>query len=163
MTGLDRQDCKPKNKGGQVADELFYAIVNAAEVSGSKVILSSCHRPGATIAGSGNISKHSSGEAIDLKPSGSDAQKKLFILAVLANTDKFNSIGSYAGETHTHIGADRNEYWTSFLKGISVPPLYKISAFLAAGVQHTDKRKLKKEVSAKAKQILPSQLTGNCN
>jgi hypothetical protein len=154
VTGLDRADCKPKNKGGQIENELFYAIVNAAEVSGAKVSLVSCHRPGATIAGSGNISKHASGEAIDLKPTGSEQQKMKFILAVLANTDKYNSIGSYAGESHTHVGADRNQFWTHFLKGVSFPPLYKTQAFLRAKVAHFDKNKTKAEVSKNAKEAL---------
>lgn len=163
VSGIKSKDCQPKNQGGEIADELFYSVVNAAEISGLKVNLISCKRstesqaaiyanksPGTAVAAPGT-SKHEIGEALDVTFDGSTPQKTKFILAVLANTDKMNSIGNYAGDKHTHIGSDRGQYWTSF--GVQ-PELYKINAFLRAGTTWFTKTKSKKDVSERAKTSL---------
>lgn len=126
-------DCKPVSQGGKIKDELYNAVRNAAEASGAKVNLISCLREGATVAGTGKQSKHAIGEALDVKIDGAnDSVKTKFIVYFMANTKKFNSVGSYEGKlTHTHLGADCGTTWCPF--GAKAEP-WKELAFKASGL-----------------------------
>ena len=62
-------------------------------------IISTC-RPGARIAGSGRISKHASGEAIDFNaPSGRKAE----LVRWLITNHKSGGTMTYSGMSHIHV------------------------------------------------------------
>ena len=61
-------------------------------------LISTC-RPGARIAGSGRISKHASGEAIDFNAGG---RKGAVVQWLIAN-HKSGGTMTYAGMSHIHV------------------------------------------------------------
>jgi hypothetical protein len=67
-------------------------------------IISTC-RPGARIAGSGRISKHASGEAIDFNaPSGQKAELVRWLIA----NHKSGGTMTYSGMSHIHVGVGQH-------------------------------------------------------
>jgi tetratricopeptide (TPR) repeat protein len=122
-TGLFATNEKPRNQGGKVANELYYAIANAAKVSGVNVVSVGCYNF-RTIAGSNNLSKHANGDACDVLPKGEDAKKTAFLVLFLANTGNFNTVGSYADRKfdHSHLGADCGGTWCPYQKGSGLEP-----------------------------------------
>ena len=61
-------------------------------------IISTC-RPGARIAGSGRISKHASGEAIDFNAGGRKGEVVRWLIA----NHKSGGTMTYAGMSHIHV------------------------------------------------------------
>lgn len=122
---------KPRNQGGRIADSLFYGIANAAKASGAQVGSFGCfnHR---TIAGSGRLSQHATGDACDVVLRGNDAKNTAFMVLFLANTGTHNTVGSYAsrGFDHSHLGADCGGTWCPYQKGSGLEP-WKALAFNA--------------------------------
>lgn len=151
-SGQDR----PKNQGGKIEDELFYAVANAAKASGAKVTLVSGFRAGATVAGTGKTSQHASGKALDIKIEGDENKKANFITFFIANTDKYNSLGSYAGKlSHTHVGGDCGGRWCHFKGKEGGTPgqaeTWKKKGLLQAELHEDDKSTTKPVANEKAK------------
>lgn len=70
---------RPRNQGGRVANSLFYAIANAAKASGAQVGSFGCYNY-RTIAGSGRLSQHATGDACDVVLKGNDAKNTAFMI-----------------------------------------------------------------------------------
>lgn len=76
------------------------ALLNRIEAKFGKVQIVSTCRPGARIRGSGKISKHASGEAIDFNaPKG---KKQALVRWLIAN-HKSGGVMTYAGMSHVHV------------------------------------------------------------
>lgn len=76
------------------------ALLNRIESHFGRVQIVSTCRPGARIAGSGKISKHASGQAIDFNaPSG----KKQAVVKWLIANHKSGGTMTYAGMSHIHV------------------------------------------------------------
>lgn len=114
---------RPKNQGGLVQDEVFYAIANAAKASGVSLTSLGCYN-NRNIAGTNTASQHSSGSACDVLPKGEDSQKTAFMVFFLANTGNYNTVGSYASRRfdHSHLGGDCGGTWCPYQKGPGLEP-----------------------------------------
>lgn len=65
---------------------------------GRMQVISTC-RPGARIAGTGRISRHASGNAVDFKASGKKAQVVRWLIA----NHRSGGVMTYAGMSHIHV------------------------------------------------------------
>jgi uncharacterized protein YcbK (DUF882 family) len=75
-------------------------LLERIEATFGRVQIISTYRPGARIAGSGRISKHASGEAIDFNaPSGRKAELVRWLIA----NHKSGGTMTYSGMSHIHV------------------------------------------------------------
>lgn len=75
------------------------SVLNRIEAKfGSVQIVSTC-RPGARIAGSGRVSRHASGNAVDFKVRG----KKAAVIKWLIANHHSGGIMTYSGMDHIHV------------------------------------------------------------
>jgi hypothetical protein len=114
---------RPRNQGGKVSNELFYAIANAAKASGANVGSFGCFNS-RNIAGTNTPSKHSTGDACDVVLKGNDAKYTAFLVMFMANTGNHNTVGSYRNRNfdHSHLGADCGGTWCPYQKGAGLEP-----------------------------------------
>ncbi len=75
------------------------ALLGRIEAQFGRVQVISTCRPGARIAGTGRISRHASGNAVDFKVNGKKAQVVRWLIA----NHRSGGIMTYAGMSHIHV------------------------------------------------------------